>query len=770
MFNILNLDPLEFEKFCMDFMEKKLNTKFKRFGPGKDDGIDLISLDGKIICQCKRYKDSLNLKTVCQNEYNKIKNTEFEKYYLLTTAELGKKIVENIYEIFHEYMDDYSYIIGKTDIDDFLSDTNNIDVLKKNHKLWLSSSIVLDLYLNRYSDAISKVIINDFENETKFFVETKAYYNAVDIINSNGIILFVGDPGIGKTITSKMLIRYLLANNKDYKLTTVSNNDLSKLIESVHQNDDPEIIFLDDFLGQTSLSLDDKLINDLKNLLKLTTIFNNKKVILNSRITILNKAKHEKEEFEKLLDEIGIKECLIDVNDLSQLDRARILYNLMYHNGVTKESFNTIKKDNNYNLIINHKSFNTRIIEMCCKRSNRVASENFFNYIIESLNNPKDIWKSEFERIETCDVVLMYQLYTLGNNYIPVDCLHKSVTNYLCNSNSEVEKYSFEDSINRLSKSLIGIAILGKKKYISVLNPSINDYIQNYLLDNLAELKKIYDNALYIEQIDKIVNILPSILEDKIEGFEKLIAYNQYNSFMSNQYLDKKKKINFILKNKYFDKNLINYISDLFNIDIGGNYLIKMAMDEKIREYYNLEEKLSNMDLVSKRFCDADYDYIEELFDYYSTQKIPLTIIEESLEEIYVNALEQKLTIIGEEYAKELINEASADEKFVGEIEEIEVNSDFVYELRTQVEDEIKSQSFELINLIKEKGYEMENIKIDVDIIIDNICIEMLLDDDLTSFLKDLAVENMEYDYSDMGARDTITIDDIFNQEYDIIN
>lgn len=770
MFNILNLDPLEFEKFCMDFMEKKLNTKFKRFGPGKDDGIDLISLDGKIICQCKRYKDSSNLKTVCQNEYNKIKNTEFEKYYLLTTAELGKKIVENIYEIFHEYMDDCSYIIGKTDIDDFLSDTNNIDVLKKNHKLWLSSSIVLDLYLNRYSDAISKVIINDFENETKFFVETKAYYNAVDIINSNGIILFVGDPGIGKTITSKMLIRYLLANNKDYKLTTVSNNDLSKLIESVHQNDDPEIIFLDDFLGQTSLSLDDKLINDLKNLLKLTTIFNNKKVILNSRITILNKAKHEKEEFEKLLDEIGIKECLIDVNDLSQLDRARILYNLMYHNGVTKKSFNNIKKDNNYNLIINHKSFNTRIIEMCCKRSNRVASENFFNYIIESLNNPKDIWKSEFERIETCDVVLMYQLYTLGNNYIPVDCLHKSVTNYLCNSNSEVEKYSFEDSINRLSKSLIGIAILGKKKYISVLNPSINDYIQNYLLDNMAELKKIYDNALYIEQIDKIVNILPSILEDKIEGFEKLIAYNQYNSFMSNQYLDKKKKINFILKNKYFDKNLINYISDLFNIDIGGNYLIKMAMDEEIREYYNLEEKLSNMDLVSKRFCDADYDYIEELFDYYSTQKIPLTIIEESLEEIYVNALEQKLAIIGEEYAKELINEASADEKFVGEIEEIEVNSDFVYELRTQVEDEINSQSFELINLIKEKGYEMENIKIDVDIIIDNICIERLLDDDLTSFLKDLAVENMEYDYLDMGARDTITIDDIFNQEYDIIN
>ena len=175
------------------------------------------------------------------------------------------------------------------------------------------------------------------------------------------------------------------------------------------------------------------------------------------------------------------------------------------------------------------------------------------------------------------------------------------------------------------------------------------------------------------------------------------------------------------------------------------------------------------MDLVSKRFCDVDYNYLEKLFDYYSTQSIPLTTIEESLNEIYVNALERELTIIGEEYTKELINDASADEKFVGEIEEVEVNSDFVYELRKQVEDEIDSQSVELINLIKEKGYKMENIKIDVDMIIDNICIEILLDDDLSSFLKELAEENIEYDYSDMETRDTITIDDIFNQEYDII-
>jgi len=135
MFNILNLDSFEFEKFCLDFMEKKLNIKFKRFGPGKDDGIDLISLDGKIICQCKRYKDSSKLVSICKKEFEKIKNQSFKEYYLLTSAEVSETVTKQIYEIFIEYMKDYSFVIGKNDIDDFLSDENNIDVLKRNHKL-----------------------------------------------------------------------------------------------------------------------------------------------------------------------------------------------------------------------------------------------------------------------------------------------------------------------------------------------------------------------------------------------------------------------------------------------------------------------------------------------------------------------------------------------------------------------------------------------------------------------------------------------------------
>ena len=749
------------------FYGKKLNLKFKRFGPGKDDGIDLISLDGKIICQCKRYKDSSKLIDVCKKEVEKIKKQSFDKYYLLTSAEISETVTKNIYDIFRDYMENYSYVIGKNDIDDFLTDDANIDVLKKNHKLWLSSTIVLDLYLNRYSDAISKVIIDDFEDETKYFVETKAYYDAVDIINSNGAILFVGDPGIGKTLTSKMLIRYLLISNKEYRLTSVSNNDLSKVIESMQQNDNPEIIFLDDFLGQTFLSISDKLINELKSLLKLTKIYKNKKVILNSRITILNKAKNEKEEFEKLMDEIGIKECLIDVNEITKLDRARILYNLMYHNGVTRKSYVSIIKNKNYNSIINHKSFNTRIIEMCIIREKKLEFIEFYDYVINALNNPRNVWKSEFDRIDPCDAVLMYQLYTLGNNYIPIDILKKSTENFLIKNGYNVVRYSFNDSINRLSKSLIGIAILGKKKYISVLNPSINDYIQNYLLDNSAELKKIFDTSLYIEQLDKILGLYPAFLENNIDNFYKLSAYNYYNSFMSDDNLEKKKKIEFIIKYKYFDKNIKDYVYSFFECDLKSNYLIKFALNKCIRDFYSLEKIINDVEKFSEKIAGSDYDYIEELLQYYSDIELSNLLVEKNLISILASSLEYKLISLGEDFVNETITSTSTDEKFMNN-EELEVSKDYIYEVKKQVEEYLKQQAGVYIDYIRNLGYEFNNVKLDYDYIIDNICIEMLLDDDLNDYKREMHEDSNDYDYSQMINSNTIDIDDIFNQDYDI--
>ena len=40
MLNYANLNDSEFEALCRDIMERKLGVPLRRFGPGKDGGVD----------------------------------------------------------------------------------------------------------------------------------------------------------------------------------------------------------------------------------------------------------------------------------------------------------------------------------------------------------------------------------------------------------------------------------------------------------------------------------------------------------------------------------------------------------------------------------------------------------------------------------------------------------------------------------------------------------------------------------------------------------
>lgn len=180
-YDFLNLDSFEFEKFCSDFLRKKLNMEFKTFSIGKDGGVDAYGYED-IICQCKRYSNYRNLKAVCNKEKEKLKSLNCKEYYLITTVDLSVDNTNELYDIFKDYMPDIFHIIGLQDIEDFIDRKENIDILEKNHKLWLSSANVLDLFFHKYSSILSQDKLKDIEKETKYFVETKAYREAIEIV------------------------------------------------------------------------------------------------------------------------------------------------------------------------------------------------------------------------------------------------------------------------------------------------------------------------------------------------------------------------------------------------------------------------------------------------------------------------------------------------------------------------------------------------------------------------------------------------------------
>ena len=164
----------------------------------------------------------------------------------------------------------------------------------------------------------------------------------------------------------------------------------------------------------------------------------------------------------------------------------------------------------------------------------------------------------------------------------------------------------------------------------------------------------------------------------------------------------------------------------------------------------------------------ADYDYIEKLLEYYSGNNISNILIEKYFIDILASALEYKLVTIGEEITNEIINDISPDEKFIEKNGEMEINNECIYSIEQQLQDELTLRGNELINDIEKLGYNLEEVKVDYDSVIDNVCVEMLLDDDLKEFINELKSESIDYDYLEFVQTSSVDVDDIFKQNYNI--
>ncbi|MDE5553173.1 MAG: restriction endonuclease, partial [Malacoplasma sp.] len=53
MYNLKNLNPIEFEEVCRDIAERMFNKTLRTFADGRDGGIDIADDAFKLIIQCK---------------------------------------------------------------------------------------------------------------------------------------------------------------------------------------------------------------------------------------------------------------------------------------------------------------------------------------------------------------------------------------------------------------------------------------------------------------------------------------------------------------------------------------------------------------------------------------------------------------------------------------------------------------------------------------------------------------------------------------------
>ncbi|WOK06565.1 restriction endonuclease [Imperialibacter roseus] len=513
MYHLEILNDKEFEELTKDLLEREFNIPFQNFKRGKDKGIDLrysTDRENKIVVQVKHYINSKysDLKrSLAHDEKPKVEKLQPVpvRYILVTSLALNTMQVDEIKSLFSPFIKSTNDIFSFDRIQSLLS--KYPDVVEKHNKLWLASTVILKRILNNAVKGRSQFHESKILSKLSLYVPTQNFDAAVKILNEKKFVIITGDPGVGKTTISYLLICSLLS--QDFNLVYV--DDSLKDAEDV-LSDDPEekqVIFFDDFLGSNIYEIlnpknsESAIIGFIERIKTLK----NKFLILTTRTTILNQAEHN---FEKLRQsKLGrISQYEVELKQYSKLDKARILYNHLYHSDLPTEYHDLFWQDRNYIKIIEHRNYSPRLIEfITSSRHLPKTKTDYINHIFQNLNYPNEIWKGAFEtQLVDDDRFLLTTVLSLGGYKIKQEHLERAFEHRLRFEIKENGHKLNNDAFNTsLRKLLDGFIVSEKNNHdsntFSFLNPSVGDFLISYIKERSAEKMRILKSFHYVEQL-----------------------------------------------------------------------------------------------------------------------------------------------------------------------------------------------------------------------------------------------------------------------------
>ncbi len=778
MLNYGNLNDVEFEYLCQDIMQKKLAVKLHHFASGKDGGVDLCDNvhTKNIIVQVKHYGDSTvsQLISSLKKEQKKVEKLNPNQYYVCCSKALSPKKISEIFNLFSGYMDSPANIITLNEIDDFLTCPKNIEILKKHYKLWIESTGILQDIASGDTFIDCEVLLSNINKEKSLFVQTEAYNEALHCLKNNKTLFIVGNPGVGKTITSKMLVLYYAAEGYKVRFTT-NTSDLQALKKSISRNpEEKEIILIDDCFGQAYFQMKDSQNSELLSLIKYVNISSNKLLILNSRVTIYKEAKERNLELVKSFDNDEYKVFIIDMNALSNIEKAKIFYNHLCFNKMGKEYFEEIKKDKRYRDIIKHPNYNPRIIEFICnpKRYEKIPPKDYYNFIDNHLKNPKEIWKDEYEiRLLKTDRILLSIIYSFSDLGFNEEDIKKCFnTRIKKETDIDITINQYEASLKRLLDGLVVLLEAAKTKKLAMANPSINDYLDSRLKENFVEKEILVENSTHVNQIKRLLSDL--------EYEEWGIKNTKNHCIDSYDFIDKWQKnalkIYFIGKASILD---IYYTTTIYEFllnpsplffrglsEVGSIELIENILtNDDIMAYYNVIDFLSEYDNLSKflKYFDIqELPRIINLLNNFFIDEEKRTIFIQSIEDGFKNAIDEFCDYVDADDYNPNVEDAVYFATTNSEYEEDIDTFDAVSSIEEEVEASVKDELFDIIKHIP--------VEVDLDSYIENSTVSVYGAENLVDSYLDKSPHDSEYSRSSNNSddNDDDEVDYIFDRKY----
>lgn len=504
-YDFCSLSGYDFALLSRDLVQADRKLFLESFSAGPDSGIDFPYQDGtnKIIVQCKHYGGSgfsALASVLRRKERPKIDLLSPTQYILTTSVSLTPDRKQQIMEILAPHCIEPSDVLGRGDLNNLLSHHEEIE--HQHFKLWLTSETVLRRVMDAGIFADSEAHLDRVRLRLRRYVENPSFDRARKILTQSHYCIIAGIPGIGKTTLAEVLLADLV-DRQGFEAFRIAH-DLAE-IRPVKNSKRKQVFYFDDFLGKTALEKLQK--NEDQRLVELMEEAagnENWRFILTTREYILNRAKLHYEAFSQ--PSVDFRLCTINLGDYTRQIRARILYNHIYFSDLPVEYKRALLWNFAYDRILNHRNYNPRVIEYMtqARHACAVAPSLYVREFADSLEHPARIWDHAFRhQISEASRHVLLVLGTLPENVLLKDLEAAFWTFYSFRRvrfGFATNSGDWNDALKQLDGSFLATRCEGEDIIVSFHNPSIRDFIEDFLSDSEEDVADLISGAHFYEQ------------------------------------------------------------------------------------------------------------------------------------------------------------------------------------------------------------------------------------------------------------------------------
>lgn len=511
-YDFSRLNDKEFEIFCADLLSAREGVRFERFKPGRDAGVDgrfFKSEGDEWILQCKHWISTpleKLVKSIADSEKLKVDKLSPSRYILALSHSLSLNDKNVLMQKLSPFVLSPVDIIGRQDLSDMLAKHPEIE--RRHYKLWIASSNVLAYMFNKPIHDRSQFELSEIIEASKLYVDTVNHKQAIDKLESTNVVIITGPAGIGKTTLAGQLILHYVADG--FELSVISDD--IKEAEGVFDPDSKQIFYFDDFLGRNYLEAlsgheGAKIVGFIRRIVKNPK----KRFVLTSRTTILSQGKILNDVFHN--SNINRNEFEITLESLEKIDKARILYNHIWHSELDAEYVEQIYSHKRYRTIIDHSNYNPRLIRFItdAQRLEDVPPEFYWSHIDGLLENPSQVWDHPFEaQLDDCGRALVL-LVAMNGRLITESELSEAFSRYLESPGaaSLTGKKDFLLNLRHLSGSMLTRLVIGENQpLVRLFNPSLGDFVLKRYACNTPALRQCFGSLKTLSSLHTLKDML----------------------------------------------------------------------------------------------------------------------------------------------------------------------------------------------------------------------------------------------------------------------